>query len=109
MSKIFIPNKGVHDYSLAERYGELVFLSYGKFKLLSIGRICRTFEPQLRESGPDDYIMVAGATVMCIVACVLFALEHKKLNLLLFAIDAKGDGQYKKRTIVFDSQGGIDE
>ena len=102
MPKIYIPNKGVHDYSSATQYGELIFLSHGKFKLLSIGRMFRTFEPYLKESSPNDYIMLAGATVMNVIACVIFAILHSKLNLLIYSVDHRGDGQYKKRTIMLD-------
>lgn len=102
MSKIFIPNKGVHDYSNAERFGELVFMSTGKFRLLSIGRMFRTFEPFLKGSKPNDYILIAGSTVMNSIACSMFTKIHGKLNLLIFTLNRHGDGEYKKRNLILD-------
>lgn len=103
MPKIFIPNKGIHDYARATKYGDIVFMTKGKFRLLSIGRMYRSFEPFLVDSTPDDYILIAGSTVMNSIACSMFVKKHGRLNLLIFALDSNGNGDYKKRNLVFDN------
>jgi hypothetical protein len=100
MSKVYITNKGVHDFRLAAKYGELVYLSNGKFNLFSIGRIFRTFEPILEKSSEDDYLVISGATIMCVIAGIILSTLHGKVNLLLFSASDTGHEAYHKRTII---------
>lgn len=106
MPNIYIPNKGAHDFSKAEKYGTLTYLTKGRYNLLDIGRMYRNFQHKLELSQDDDWILVAGATIMNILVCSIFAVKHKKLNLLIFVINDKGDGIYKKRTIMLDESEG---
>ena len=102
--KVYIPNKGCHDFSTAEMFGELIFLTTGKFNLLSIGRMYRTFQPIVDASSNEDYILVCGPSVMASILCSLFAIKHNCLNLLLYSASQNGVGKYKVRNIIFDPQ-----
>lgn len=84
MTKVYIVNKSVHDYSDAERYGELVFLSTGNLKRFSTSKAYRKFWPILSQSGPKDYLLVSGMPMLCIIAAFIMSIKHKRLNLLLF-------------------------
>ena len=104
MSKtIFIVNKGCHDYSAAERFGNLVFLSDGSFNVLSTSRMFRKFAAALQTSKPDDFIIPTGLSTMSIIACCCFAVLHGRLNLLIYYTkNGKGKGVYRERTLVFE-------
>lgn len=97
--KVYVIAKGFHNWEPAEAYGELVFLSTAPFGRTSVSNMVRTFSPVLEESGPEDFIIISGLSVMCSIACSLFVLKHRRLNLLLF--DAATE-KYVKRTVIFD-------
>ena len=83
-SKIYVINRASHDYSGAERWGELVYLSDGPVNRYATNKIYRTFEDVLSESSPEDYIILTGLTVMSSIATAIFAHKHSRLNLLIF-------------------------
>lgn len=99
MKKVYVVAKGLHNWTAAEQYGELVFLSTAPFSRTAVSNITRLFVPKLANSQSDDYIVITGMSVMCSIACALFALKHKRLNLLLF--DAVTE-KYVKRTLMLD-------
>ena len=83
MSKVYVINKSVHDFSDALRFGELVFLSEGLIDRYATAKIFRSFHEILKHSEPEDHILITGLNTMNIVACCIFALKHKRLNLLI--------------------------
>lgn len=84
MPKVFIVNKSSHDFSPAEHYGELIFLSSGPMNRYSTNNMCRTFAEKMKGSKDNDYIVPCSLNVMNSIACAIFAHKHGKLNLLLF-------------------------
>jgi hypothetical protein len=97
--KVYVISKGYHNWEPAEFYGELIFLSTTPLGRTSVSNMVRMFEPVLEESEPDDFIVISGLSVMCSLACAIFAMKHSRLNLLLF--DAATE-KYVKRTVMFD-------
>ena len=97
--KVYVVAKGLHDWTLAAEYGEVVFLSTVPISRVAVSTMARLFAPQLQKSSPDDYLLITGLSVMCSIACSLFVLKHRRLNLLLF--DAASE-KYVKRTVVLD-------
>lgn len=102
MSKVYVINKGCHDLSDAEGFGELVYLSEGSMNKFNTSGMYRTFIETLEESEPNDYILVSGLTVMCVVACSIFATLHGRVNLLLYKTSRKKKtpGYYVNREII---------
>jgi len=90
--KVYIVNRSSHDFSAAEQFGELVFLSEGPMNRYSTNNMYRVFKEVMEESSGDDYIVPCALNVMNSIACALFAYKHGKLNLLLFK-----DGSYIER------------
>lgn len=103
-NKVYIINKGTHDYSEAEKFGELVFLSEGNFHILSTSRMVREFTTKLKHSSPNDLIMPCSLSIMVGVACGIFSRQHNRLNLLIYIVE-KRIGKYKARTINFGGLG----
>jgi hypothetical protein len=95
MSRVFIVNKSSHDFSAAEKYGELTFLSEGPMNRYATNNMVRLFTDALVESQPSDYIVPCSLNVMNSIACAIFAHKHGCLNLLLFK-----DGTYIERNHV---------
>lgn len=99
--KVYIVAKGLHDWSAARQFGELVFLSTIPIGRTAVSNMARLFMPQIEQSSKEDLIVITGLSVMNALACSLFAMKHKRLNLLLY--DASGD-KYVKRTLVFEDK-----
>lgn len=95
--KVYVVNKSSHDFSQAERYGTLHYLSEGPMNRFATCDIVRQFEERMKDSHPDDYIVLCSLNVMNSLACAIFASKHGKLNLLLFK-----EGTYLARNHVFN-------
>lgn len=103
--KVYVVNKGGHDISAAEKWGELVYLSRGSMNRYATSNIYRKFVRHLSQSSPGDFILLTGLTVMSAIACSIFARKHGRLNLLLFhASRTEGvEPHYVERVIDIDS------
>jgi len=96
-NKVFVINKGGHDFTGAISYGDIIYLSEGSLNRYAVTNMYRKFAPLIAESKSDDYILITGLTTMACIACAMFAHLHGKLNLLLFK-----SGKYVERKIVLE-------
>ena len=99
MSKVFILNHGPYDYSPAEEFGSLTFITEGKLPRLDVAGMFRECDDALRGAEESDYLLLTGLTVLASVACAIFARRFGRLNLLLW--DGK---RYIPRTIIFNDE-----
>ena len=95
MSKVFIVNRSSHDFSAANKYGDIIFLSEGSMNRYAVNSMFRQFTEAMKNSGDHDYIVPCSLNVMNSIACAIYASKHHKLNLLLFK-----DGGYIERNLV---------
>lgn len=95
MSKVFIVNNSGHNFSAAEKYGEIVFLSEGPMNRYSTNNMVRQFHEKMKDSTKMDYIVPCSLNVMNSIACAIFARKHGVLNLLLYK-----EGDYIERNHV---------
>ena len=101
MPKVYVVNKSAkgsgtgHDFSPAESYGEIIFLSEGPMNRYATNHMLREFTEIMDKSDPEDYIVPCSLNVMNSIACAVFAVKHRKLNLLLFK-----EGKYIERNLV---------
>lgn len=93
---VFVLNRGGHDYSPAERFGTITYVTEGIQSKYSTGIMFREIEAALSRSSPADYIVLSGLTTMCSIACAMFAYRHGILNLLIYR-----DGDYVARRLSF--------
>jgi len=93
---VYIVNKSSHNFSAAEKFGEVIFLSEGPMNRYSTNNMHREFSHILKGSNKDDYIVPCALSVMNSIACAIFAHLHGGLNLLLYK-----DGDYIERNHVF--------
>ena len=91
-TNVYIVNKSTHDFSAAEKFGRIIFLSEGPMNRYATNNMFRTFKEMMKDSQPGDYIVQCALNVMNSIACSLFARKHGRLNLLLFK-----DGDYIER------------
>lgn len=84
MPNVFVVNKSNHDFSQAEKFGTVRFLSEGNINRYATNNMFRKFSEVMENSNPDDYIVPCSLNVMNSIACAIFAWKHGRLNLLLF-------------------------
>ena len=96
MNKVFIVNKSAHNFSEAEHYGKVVFLSEGPMNRYATNNMHRKFTEILKDSSKEDYIVPCSLNVMNAIGCSIFVHMHGTLNLLLFK-----NGSYIERNLVF--------
>jgi hypothetical protein len=105
LSKVFIPNDSGHDFSDAEPFGELVVMSKGMIDKFQVTQMLRVFNSHLKNSKPDDWILQAGPTVMCSIACAAFTALHGQLNLLIHRYEQAGGMRYFQHKVRFLKDG----
>ena len=88
MTRVYIVNRGPHDYSAAKHYGELVFCTTGSLDKFDTSQMYRELADSLYDSQAEDYILLTSLTSLCCVACGIFASKHQRLNLLLHRGDS---------------------
>jgi len=101
MPNIFIPNKGNHDFSDADRYlkgGSLFFISSGVQNRFSVDQMLREWEEGLKNAKKEDYILVTSLSILNIIGACAFVARFGRLNLLLFK-----SGKYLSRSITFSN------
>jgi len=84
MPKVFVVNKSSHDFSNAEEFGELVFMTQGRMNRFATTDMIRMFSESMKDSDKSDYILPCSLNVMNLLAGAVFAAKHKTVNLLLF-------------------------
>lgn len=100
MPKVYVPNNSGHDFSKAEDFGELVFITKGTIERFKINNMYRAVVDALEDSTPEDYIMVTGLTQINVVLTSVFSWKHSRLNLLIY--DSKEE-RYILRELVIDN------
>ena len=104
MSNVYIVNRGCHDHSDAERFGKILYLSEGAVNRYAVAAMYREFINGMKDSSPEDFILLTGLSVMSSLACSIFARKHGRLNLLLYKSSrTPGErGHYVDRAIMID-------
>ena len=95
MNKVFIVNKSAHDFSPANKYGDIIFLSEGPMNRYATNHMVRLFSDVMKNSNKEDHIVPCSLNVMNSICCAIFAHKHGRLNLLLFK-----NGEYIERNLV---------
>lgn len=95
---VYIPNKGAHDFSDAERFGKLVFLTHGTIKRYSTNTIYRVFIDGMKDADRDDLLLISSLAILNAIASAILARRFGRVNYLLFC-----DGRYLKRVVDIDA------
>jgi len=96
--RVFIPNKGHHDYSDAKRFGALHFVTKGIQNKYGIANMARCWEAALEDSCPTDFILQTSLSILTSIGVASFAMKHDgRVNLLLWQ-----GGKYIERTIILN-------
>ena len=99
MRRVWVVNDGGHCYEPAKSYGELIFMSHSTIDKFQVSKMTRGFFDFLKDSEPNDYLLVSGPTIANICAAAVFVSIHRRVNLLLWRGSDVDEGKYLVRTI----------
>jgi hypothetical protein len=88
---VYVVNKGGHDVTLAERFGDLEFLTEDKVNIFSTDRLIAEIKEKLKSFNPEtDYLLLSGAILINILAIrILLNNGYKSINVLIYNFQAK--------------------
>jgi hypothetical protein len=98
-AKVYIVNKSAHDFSQAEKFGKLIFMSEGRLNRYGTNDMVRKFTDAMRNSREEDFLLPCSLNTANIMAGAIFAMKHKRLNLLLYK---PSTGEYIERVHIFE-------
>lgn len=87
MAKVYVANNTNHDYSKAEQYGQLVDVTNGKAPIFKTSLMKSILEDGLADFTEDDYLLVSGPAILCIMASTVLFSKFDTVKFLVF--DAK--------------------
>jgi hypothetical protein len=95
--RVFVTNYAGHDYSQAEKYGELVYITKGYVSFHSLDRVKYRVCEEVNKSTSEDWLLLSGIPVICVMAALYWQWKHTKVKLLVH--DKKNDGEYRELLI----------
>ena len=100
MSKVFVVNKGHHNYEQAKEFGELVFLTEESLNIFASSNLVYTISaPLLEQSSGDDYLLLSGHILPNAIAFNTMMKKNLKVKSLVWLGNA---GVYKTVTVYND-------
>ena len=99
MRKVFVLNNGGHNYSDAERFGDVVFCTEGSLAKWDISQMYRELEIALLDANADDFILIGSLASLCSVAAAIMASRFGEVHFLIFK-----DGKYVQRDLMLENQ-----
>lgn len=94
---VWVVNKAGHDYSDAERYGELKALTLDSINPLAVDRLANHLARGIaRFARPEDYVLVSGTPVITGLTFTLWLSRFDELQLLQWNAKAR---EYELRVV----------
>lgn len=84
MSRVWIVNFAGHDYSDAERFGELDYITRGYISLGHLDRILYTVSESVAKTDESDWLLPSGLILLNALTAAVWLKKHGTLNLLVW-------------------------
>lgn len=97
-TKVFVSNKSFHNFSDAERFGELVYLTDGQVNRFEVNQLSRQIHEALADAQEHDWLLVTSLSVINSIASAFLARRFSQLNMLIYDIKTR---KYVSRTVMF--------
>ncbi len=94
--KVYIVNNGGHDYSDAEKFGDIVFCTEGALAKDDISQMYREMDSALMDAKATDLILITSLASLCAVAAAIMADRFGEVHFLIYH-----NGKYQERDLVF--------
>lgn len=96
MATVYIVSNAGHDYSTAQRFGEIKFLCGDKVNVFAADRLVKDLHEQLKDSTPNDYLLPSGNSLATCAAFAILMGKHGSVNHMIYSFRNK---MYEVRTI----------
>jgi len=87
MAKVYVVNNANYDYSKAEQYGELIYVTRGKLPIFKTNTVRAMLEKGLVKFTKDDYLLISGPAIVSVMAATILYNNFDTVKFLVF--DAK--------------------
>jgi hypothetical protein len=94
MPRVYVVSKASYDFSLINKWGPHTFVVNKRYNPTNIKAMMTDVEEGLKDSKPDDYVLLNGLPVLQSLVCITFVRMHGKLNVLIF-----NNGEYMERRL----------
>lgn len=98
MSKVFVTNFAGHDYTKAEKFGELIYLTKGFVDFNSLDRIKFRVAEKLLDADDEDYLLFSGNSYISIIAAIIWYERFKRVKLLVHEFRSS-ENEYRESVI----------
>lgn len=99
MARVFVLNKSAHDFSSAESFGELIFVTDGHYNIFNTGQLIQFLANFFSDfDSQEDFLVMSGSPFVASLAFTYLINNVNSVKLLLF--DAK-QRIYIPRTLTF--------
>lgn len=82
--RVFVANFAGHDYSIAEKYGELVFITKGFISFQGLDRVKYRVAQGMMEATAEDWLVLSGTNIINVLAALLWYQRHDCVKILNF-------------------------
>lgn len=93
-TRVYVTNFAGHDYTQAEKWGELYWITKGYISFHSLDRVKYRVCESVQSSEPEDWLLLSGIPMICVVATSYWMWKHNKCKMLVH--DKKRNGEYRE-------------
>lgn len=79
---VWITNYAGHEYEDAKRFGVLKQITSGHISFASLDRIKFTIASAVAETHKDDYLVLSGANIVCVLSAIIWFQLHEQIKIL---------------------------
>ena len=81
--KVWVTNhNAAYDYSNAEQFGELVYMSQGFIPSNKLDNLFETFENYAKTASENDLLLLSGSNLVCALAAIAWNRHHPNMELM---------------------------
>ena len=96
MSKVYVVNGAGHDIVMAERYGEIVYLTKGTINIFATDRLIKELRDKLQDAKVEDYMLLSGYALLNMIVFSLLLERLGEVRVLIYDFKEK---KYIRRDI----------
>jgi hypothetical protein len=101
---VWVANYAGHDYKKAEKFGTIKFITKGYVSFGNLERLKYLVTEALKDSKEDDYLLLSGASSICVLSAIVTIMKHGQTNLLVYDKKADdGEGDYNELPVTVDN------
>lgn len=79
---VYIANRSGHNYSGAERFGQLVAVTQHRVNVFATDRLRTDITHALRDAKPEDLLLLGGSPLVNVLCAFILLQRHGLLNII---------------------------